>query len=148
MTTELNLTIRAETAHQALVELAEISRRAAKELGVAPTPADTGPAQPELPLNASAKGNGGDEPTPPAKRSRRTPVATAASDAEGVGLDRGAIIKGLTEIYMRAEAEVRDKIVTFRDGHGVQRLKDLKDEALPGAAALLTQLQSLEAANP
>ena len=136
MTTELHLTIKADSAADALAELAQIGFRAAKEMGVGPTPADT----PEPPLEAPAKGNGADE-TPPATRRSRKRTTAEPDVATQTGFDRNTIIKGLTEIFMKSEPAIRDKITAFRDGHGVQRLRELKDDALPGAAKLLAELQ-------
>lgn len=67
MSTELHLTIRADSAADALQELAEISIRAAKELGVAPQVPDS---DRELPLAQPDKGNGADAPTAE-KRTRK-----------------------------------------------------------------------------
>jgi hypothetical protein len=137
MTTELHLTIKADSAADALAELAQIGVRAAKELGVAPTPAYT---RTEPPLETPAKGNGADE-LAPAKRTRKR-AAVEPDVATQTGFDRTTIIKGLTEIFMRGEPAIRERITAFRDGHGVQRLRELKDDALAGAAALLAELQN------
>jgi hypothetical protein len=141
MSTELHLTIKAETAADALQELAAISLRAAKELGVAPHVTDTAP---ELPLQTpaavpvDAKGNGADTAPPAEKRTRakRAPAADAAPAA-----DREAIVKGLTELYMGGDPTIRERITAFRDGYGAQRLRELKDDALPEAQKLLVELQ-------
>jgi hypothetical protein len=117
-----------------------------EKLPVGPTPTDT--------LNAGAaeaippeQGNGADE-APPARRTRRRAAAAAAEPPPAQEIDRDNVIRDLTEIYMRAEPAIREKIVAFRDGHGVNRLKELKDDALPGAAALLAELQALETTGP
>jgi hypothetical protein len=137
MSTELHLTIKAESAADALHELAGISRRAAKELGVAPQSAGT---EPELPLATPAadKGNGADAAPAAEKRTRgkRAPAAEAA-----LAPDRDAIVKGLTELYMGGDPAIRERITTFRDGHDAKRLRDLKDDALPAAEKLLGELQ-------
>ena len=140
MSTELNLRIVAETAAEALRELAGISLRAAKELAVAPTPADT---EPELPLqtpetvSADTKGNGAE--APPAEKRTRAKRAPAAETAPAP--DRDAIVKGLTELYMGGDAAIRERITVFRDGYDAKRLRDLKDDALPAAEKLLGELQ-------
>jgi hypothetical protein len=140
MSTELHLTIKAESAADALIELAEISFRAAKELGVAPQRADT---EPELPLqtpaavSADTKGNGADAaPAEKRTRAKRAPAADAAPAP-----DRDAIVKGLTELYMGGDPAIRERITTFRDGYDAKRLRDLKDDALPAAEKLLSELQ-------
>ena len=56
-------------------------------------------------------------------------------------LDRAAIIDGLTKIYSKGDEDVRLAITKFRDGQGADRLRDLKDDALPAAAELLTELK-------
>jgi hypothetical protein len=145
MSTELHLNISADSAVEALAELAAIGRRAAVELGVAPQSPDT-PAP--APAPAPDKGNGEDAAAPAAgKKAGRSKKAEAAPPADA-GPDRADIIKGLTDLYMAGNPVVRDRITAFRDTHGAQRLRELKDAALPEAAKLLGELQQLEAAAP
>jgi hypothetical protein len=139
VTTELHLTIHANSAADALSELAALGRRAAVELGVAPQPQD-------IPAPAPDKGNGEDA-APVAGKKGRPKKADAAPPADA-GPDRADIIKGLTDLYMAGNPVVRDRITAFRDTHGAQRLRELKDEALPEAARLLGELQQIEAAAP
>jgi hypothetical protein len=73
-----------------------------------------------------------------AGRRRRKAAAEGGND----NLDRDKIIKDLTEIYMQGEPELREKIVAWRDGQGVSRLRDLKDDSVAGAAKLLAELQA------
>ena len=137
----LHLEIESETALGALQELAGISVRAAKELGVASPPTDT--REPELPLAqppaaTAEKGNGADAaPAEKRTRGKRAPAAEAAAPAA----DREAIVKGLTELYMGGDPTIRERITAFRDGYGAQRLRELKDDALPAAQKLLAELQ-------
>jgi hypothetical protein len=140
MSTQLNLTITADTAIEALNELAAIGVRASHELGVASPPTDT--REPELPLTQppatqAEKGNGAD--AAPAEKRTRAKRAPAAETAPAP--DRDAIVKGLTELYMGGDAAIRERITTFRDGHDAKRLRDLKDDALPAAEKLLGELQ-------
>jgi hypothetical protein len=140
MSTELHLTIRADSAREALLELAGIGVRAADELGGAAQPPDT---EPDVPLTQSAgtpveKGNGADAAPPTEKRTRgkKAPAAVPA-------VDRDAIVKGLTDLYMGGDPNIRERITAFRDGFGAQRLRELKDEALPAAQKLLAELQQV-----
>jgi hypothetical protein len=130
MTTELHLTITSDSAIDALVQLIEIGQRAAKELAVAPQPQDIAEAEPPEP---QAKGNGNGAGIPVAKK-RVRPVGPQS---------RNEIIKGLTEIFITGAPEIRERIVAFRDSHGAQRLWELKDDALPGAAKLFDELSGL-----
>lgn len=49
---------------------------------------------------------------------------------------------------MGGNPTIRERITAFRDGYGAQRLRELKDEVLPEAMKLLTELKSIEAAGP
>ena len=75
----------------------------------------------------------------PAKATRGKKAPTAAPEPSK--LDRAAIIDGLTKIYSKGDEDVRLAITKFRDGQGADRLRDLKDDALPAAAELLTELR-------
>jgi hypothetical protein len=138
MSTELHLTIRADSAREALLELAGIGVRAADELSVAPQPPD-----PEPPATAAEKGNGADAAPPAEKRTRGGKRAPAAGTAAAPAIDRDAIVKGLTDLYMGGDPTIRERITAFRDGFGAQRLRELKDEALPEAQKLLAELQQV-----
>jgi hypothetical protein len=46
---------------------------------------------------------------------------------------------------MSSDPVIRDKITSWRDGQGVARLRDLKDDAIPDAAKLLAELQATRA---
>jgi hypothetical protein len=124
--TKVQLMIEVDTAHELLLELAEMGSRAAKELAVGPQPADIPPPEPR------AKGNGADMGTIAKKRVRPTGPP-----------GRNEIIKGLTEIFITGAPEIRERIVAFRDSHGAQRLWELKDDALPAAGKLLEELSEL-----
>jgi hypothetical protein len=66
----------------------------------------------------------------------------AAAGGGNDNLDRDKTIKDLTAIYMSGEPAVREKITAWRDGQGVSRLRDLKDDSIAGAAKLLAELQA------
>jgi hypothetical protein len=145
----INLTISANSAEELLTELNRIAMSVA--FGVDPTattaatPEDqeitaTAPPTPDRPNGA------GVVEMPKGGRGRSKKAAPAEPAPEPV--DRQAIIKGLTDIYMTAAPGVRDKITAFRDGQGVQRLRELKDEAIPAAAKLLSELAAEDAAAP
>jgi hypothetical protein len=151
----ISLTINADTAESLLEQLAAlVSMR--MMFGVEPTEANTGATPEEMQIAADLvkhaapppppdKPNGADVVEMP-KRTRGKKGAPATPEPEPV--DRQAIIKGLTDIYMTSAPGVRDKITAFRDGQGVQRLRELKDEAIPAAAKLLSELAAEDAAQP
>jgi hypothetical protein len=124
LTTQLHLVISSESAIDALIQLVEIGQRAAKELGDVQLSPDT-------PNTEAPKGNGEDAPT---KRTRaKAPPAPKPPS-------RDEIVKGLTDLFVDGDQEVRERITAFRDLHGVQRLRELSDEALPNALLLLSEL--------
>jgi hypothetical protein len=90
-------------------------------------------------------GSGADA-TPPKQLADEKPQGRRGRKASAEGgndkLDRDKIIKDLTEIYMCGEPAVREKITAWRDGQGVSRLRDLKDDSITGAAKLLAELQA------
>jgi hypothetical protein len=91
--------------------------------------------------NAGA-GNGADaQPPATAEPSRRGRRAQSEAPAEEKP-DRAKIIEELTEIFMKGEPKVRERITTWRDAQGVVRLRDLNDDAIPEAAKLLVELQA------
>jgi hypothetical protein len=148
MATELHLTIRGDTTAEVMSELTSIGARAVEVLGVVtqePQPEPT-PAPPSEPAAVPAAGNGADTPAP--KSRSKKAAAAPAPEPEKTKLDRSAIIEGLTKIYSKGDDEVRLAITKFRDGQGADRLRDLKDDALPAAADLLADLRSVAADAP
>jgi hypothetical protein len=159
----INLTISADSAEELLHQLSLISLRLMlgvdqTEPSTAATPEEQEIAA-ELVKNAAPppdKPNGADVvETPKSGRGRGKKAAPtvdldipATAEARAVAFDRQAIIKGLTDIYMTSAPGVRDKITAFRDAQGVQRLRELKDEAIPAAARLLSELAAEDAAAP
>jgi hypothetical protein len=87
-------------------------------------------------------GNGAEpQPLATAERPRRGRRAQSETPVEEKP-DRAKIIEELTEIFMKGEPKVRERITTWRDAQGVARLRDLKDDAIPEAAKLLVELQA------
>ena len=123
MSTELHLTITAHSAEEALRELVQVGRRAARELGGGPPPANTEPA-------ALPKGNGAGGP-----QSRHAPAEWRS--------DKDKIVEALTDLFICGDPTVRERITALRDRHGAQRLRELGDEAVPEAARLLDELRGL-----
>ena len=111
-------------------------------LGVPPPPADTPNTreaqEAQAPAQADSNGAGKSATTRKRSTAAKEPETTTASKTN---LDRAAIIDGLTKIYSKGDEEVRQAITKFRDGQGADRLRDLKDDALPAAAELLTELK-------
>jgi hypothetical protein len=109
-------------------------------LGVAsPKPNTADPAPPQV---VAAESNGADKPaTTSRKRAPKADDPEAKPPADKPKLDRQAIIDGLTKVYSKGDEDVRLAITKFRDGQGADRLRDLKDDALPAAAELLTELR-------
>ena len=142
MAIEFDIRIIGETPLDVLRGLGELSARLAGGLGAVATPANTTNAPeppPPPPTTAATTGNGAAEPDkPPTTRKRAT---AAKPEPEQSKLDRAAIIDGLTKIYSKGDEDVRLAITKFRDGQGADRLRDLKDDALPAAAELLTELR-------
>lgn len=139
MTTELNLTIRGETAADVMLELATIGSRAGLVLGVGAQEPDP---EPTPAPKSVEKPNGPDAPAPKAARGKK--VAPQPEPEAVKGPDREAVIDGLTKIYGKGDAKIRAAITAFRDGHGADRLRDLKDDVIPEAAALLADLKLAE----
>jgi hypothetical protein len=86
--------------------------------------------------------NGADGAPPQDEKRAGRRGRKAGAEVGGDNLDRDKIIKDLTEIYMRGEPPVREKITAWRDGQGVSRLRDLKDDSVAGAAKLVAELQA------
>jgi hypothetical protein len=142
MTTELNLTIRGETAADVMLELAMIGSRAAAVLGVgAPD------ANPDPPPEPPSKANGAEAAAPAKTRGKKAAAAPEPEPESVKGPDRAAIIDGLTKIYGRGDPAMRTRITEFRNGRGADRLRDLPDADLPAAAQLLADLKLAEAAD-
>ena len=124
-----------ETAANVVHELVAFASRLSAGLGAAPTPKDA----PDAPPPAAADANGAGKAASTRKRAAKPePDATIAAPK----IDRAAIIDGLTKIYSKGDEDVRLAITKFRDGQGADRLRDLKDDALPAAAELLSELNS------
>ena len=139
MAIEFDIRIIGETPLDVLRGLGELSARLAGGLGVAPPPATMAnvPEAQEAQAPAQADSNGAGKPATTRKRS-----TAAKPEPEKTNLDRAAIIDGLTKIYSKGDEEVRLAITKFRDGQGADRLRDLKDDALPAAAELLIELKT------
>jgi hypothetical protein len=140
MAIELHLTIRGETMLETIQELrglSEIGSLATLVSGVAPHAPN------------AEKGNGADtvsadtaDTVDTGKKPRGRKAAAAPEPAK---VDREAVLEGLTKIYGRGDPKVRTAITEFRDKHGANRLRDLKDDVIPDAAALLAELKLAEA---
>ena len=139
MAIEVDIRIIGESAREVTQELAKFAAHLSGGLGAVATPANTTDApEPPPPTTAATTGNGADKP---ATTSRKRSTA-AKPEPEQSKLDRAAIIDGLTKIYSKGDEEVRLAITKFRDGQGADRLRDLKDDALPAAAELLIELKT------
>jgi hypothetical protein len=146
MAIELHIHVVGETAAAVMRELREfgaVGSLSTLVSGVASKP----PAEPNTPAPPDAvpepeKANGADTPAPAkAVRGRKATAAPAAK------VDRAAILDGLTKLYSKGDEGVRFAITNFRDAQGAERLRDLKDDALPAAAELLIELKTAEAAD-
>ena len=134
MAIEMDIRIIGETVLEVMSEMGMLSSRLYAGLGAAQTPPDTEPPT----TTAAADSNGAGKSATTRKRgSKAEPDATVAAPK----IDRAAIIEGLTKIYSKGDEDVRLAITKFRDGQGADRLRDLKDDALPAAAELLTELR-------
>ena len=130
MAIEIDVRVIGETAANVVHELMAFASRLSSGLGAAPTAPDPTDAAPP----AAADSNGAGKPASTRKRA-------AKAEPEAPKIDRAAIIDGLTKIYSKGNEDVRLAITKFRDGQGADRLRDLKDDALPAAAELLTELK-------
>jgi hypothetical protein len=133
MAIEIDIRVIGETTAAVVQELGAFAAHLSSGLGVGARAANT-PDAPEAP--AAMTGNGADKPATTRKRS-----TAAKPEPDKAQLDRAAIIDGLTKIYSKGDDDVRLAITKFRDGQGADRLRDLKDDALPAAAELLTELK-------
>ena len=137
MAIEVDIRIIGESAREVTEELAKFAAHLSGVSGAATPQANA--ANTAAPATT---GNGATEPDkPPTTRKRST---AAKPEPEQSKLDRAAIIDGLTKIYSKGDEDVRLAITKFRDGQGADRLRDLKDDALPAAAELLTELKLAE----
>jgi hypothetical protein len=140
----IHLTIEATTVADLIHQLDVLAGRlkspqlvsVPEELGVG----DQKPTSSERPPGAGVDGAPSEpaQTEKPAVRRGRKPAADVAEEK----LDRDKTIKELTEVYMRGEPAVRQKITSWRDGQGVSRLRDLKDESIADAARLVAELQA------
>jgi hypothetical protein len=141
MAIEIDIRIIGETAADVTQELARFAAHLSSGLGVGAQATNT-PDAPEPQAPAAAESNGAGKPATTRKRSTADKTDAAKSTASGASLDRAAIIDGLTKIYSKGDEDVRLAITKFRDGQGADRLRDLKDDALPAAAELLIELKT------
>lgn len=137
MAIEIDIRIIGETTTAVVQELRAFAAHLSGGLGVGAPPADTTDAAPP----AAAEGNGAGKPAGARKRGSKT-------EPDAPKVDRAAIIDGLTKIYSKGDEDVRLAITKFRDGQGADRLRDLKDDALPAAAELLAELKLATADQP
>jgi len=144
MAIEIDIRIIAESTQQVVQELTAFASHLSGGLGVVPHAPNSEPATPESPPGAKANGA---EAAAPAKIRGKKATPAPEPEPEKARLDRAAIIEGLTKIYSKGDEDVRLAITKFRDGQGADRLRDLKDDALPAAAELLTELK-LSAESP
>ena len=138
MAIEIDIRIIGETTADVVKGLQSFAAHLSSGLGVGARAA-TPPDAPEATTTAPEKANGADTPAK-AARGKKATAAPAGGDLKAV-LDRAAIIEGLTKIYSKGDEDIRAAITKFRDGQGAERLRDLKDDALPAAAELLTELR-------
>jgi hypothetical protein len=130
MAIEFDIRIIGDTPLDVIRALGELNARVAGGLGVCSQQADATDAAPP----AATDGNGAGKPASTRKRGPK-------AEPEASKIDRAAIIDGLTKIYSKGDEDVRLAITKFRDGQGADRLRDLKDDALPAAAELLVELK-------
>jgi hypothetical protein len=142
MAIEFDIRIIGESTTAVVQELGAFAAHLSSGLGVGVratnTPDTPEPATSEPP--PGTKTNGADAAAPAKARAKKAPP----TEPEKVKLDRAAIIDGLTKIYSKGDEDVRLAITKFRDGQGADRLRDLKDDALPAAAELLIELKTAE----
>jgi hypothetical protein len=136
MAIEIDIRIIGDTTAAVVQELGTFAAHLSSGVGVGARAVDT-PDTPNAQAPAATDGNGAGKPASPRKRT----AATATAAPETPKIDRAAIIDGLTKIYSKGDEDVRLAITKFRDGQGADRLRDLKDDALPAAAELLAELK-------
>ena len=138
MAIEIDIRVIGETTAAVVQELGAFAAHLSSGLGVGVGATNT-PDTPEAQAPAAEKANGADTPVK-AARGKKAAAPAAGADLKAQ-LDRAAIIDGLTKLYSKGDEGVRFAITNFRDGQGADRLRDLKDDALPAAAELLTELK-------
>jgi hypothetical protein len=136
MAIEIDIRIIGDTTAAVVQELGTFAAHLSSGLGVGARAVNT-PDTTNAQAPAASEGNGAGKPASTRKRT----AATTAATPEVPKIDRAAIIEGLTKIYSKGDEDVRLAITKFRDGQGADRLRDLKDDALPAAAELLTELK-------
>jgi hypothetical protein len=139
MAIEIDIRVIGETTAAVVQELGAFAAHLSSGLGVGAHPANA-PDAPEPQAPPATTGNGADKPATTSRKRATKPEPEAPS----AKLDRAAIIDGLTKIYSKGDEDVRLAITKFRDGQGADRLRDLKDDALPAAAELLIELKTAE----
>ena len=147
----LHITIKSEFAEGVASELARLGAAMSSGLGVGPQPSTAA----EHPIEAAPAPAAAEAETTAATttRRRRGPNKADAPEPQpeaakpNGAVDRAAIVEGLTKIYSKGDPETRNRITEFRDKHGADRLRDLKDEDLPAAAQLLIALKVSEGAD-
>ena len=139
MAIEIDIRIIGETTAAVVQELGAFANHLSLGLGVATATPNT-PDTPEVTTTAPEKANGADTPAKAARGKKVVTTPPTGAELKAT-LDRAAIIDGLTKIYSKGDEDVRLAITKFRDGQGADRLRDLKDDALPAAAELLTELK-------
>jgi hypothetical protein len=132
MAIEIDIRIIGETTAAVVQELGAFAAHLSSGLGVG-APMTNTPDTPEAQAPA-ADSNGAGKPATTRKRGPK-------AEPDVSKIDRTAIIDGLTKIYSKGDEDVRLAITKFRDGQGADRLRDLKDDALPAAAELLAELK-------
>jgi hypothetical protein len=145
MAIEFDIRIIGETTTEVVDKLRAITSHFSSGLGVGIIATNT-PDNPEAQAPAAADANGAGKPASTRKRGPK-PEPEAVKEPEPPKLDRAAIIDGLTKIYSKGDPDIRLAITKFRDGQGADRLRDLKDDALPAAAELLVELKLVESAD-
>jgi len=133
MAIEIDIRIIGETTAAVVQELGAFAAHLSSGLGVGAQATNT-PDAPEPQAPPAATGNGADKPATTRKRGPK-------AEPDVSKIDRAAIIDGLTKIYSKGDEDVRLAITKFRDGQGADRLRDLKDDAMPAAAELLAELK-------
>lgn len=152
----LHIVIQGESGLEVAQEMARLGSAMSSGLGVGPqhtTPENEHPmkAEPASPVDAAPEASPVD--AAPATRRRKgakaepEPAPETKAPAPNGAEHRAEIIEGLTKIYSKGDAETRSRITEFRDKHGADRLRDLKDDDLPAAAQLLIALKVNEAAD-
>ena len=140
MPIEIDIRIIGQSTQEVVQELGAFAAHLSSGLGVGIHAPNT-PDAPQAQAPVAADANGAGKAASTRKRAAKPePDATIATPK----IDRAAIIDGLTKIYSKGDEDTRLAITKFRDGQGAERLRDLKDDALPAAAELLIELKTAE----